>query len=60
MKTLKRQDKQLTILFKNIVMKARTETELAPMCKSRYPMHFGSSLLSAKVCKTGENVKKVL
>ena len=31
-KTLERQDKQLTILFKNIVMKARTETELIADC----------------------------
>ena len=28
MKTLERQHKQLTILFGNVVMKARTETEL--------------------------------
>ena len=45
---------------------------LAPMCKSRYPLHFvavdvkkyendrGSSLLSAKVCEISENVRKIL
>ena len=43
---------------------------LAPMCKSRYLVHFvavdvksndrGSSLLSAKVCETNENVQKIL
>ena len=46
---------------------------LAPMCKSRYLVHFvavdvkstyendrGSSLLSAEVCETGENVREVL
>ena len=31
-KTLERQDKQLTILFGNVVMKARTETELIAGC----------------------------
>ena len=45
---------------------------LAPMCKSRYPVHFvavgwekyendrGSSLFSAKMRKTSENVRKIL
>ena len=46
---------------------------LAPMCKSRYPVHFvavdvkslfendrGSSLLGGKMRKTSENVRKVL
>ena len=32
MKTLERQHKQLTILFGNVVMKARTETELIADC----------------------------
>ena len=32
MKTLERQQKQLTILFGNVVMKARTETELIADC----------------------------
>ena len=31
-KTLERQHKQLTILFDNVVMKARTETELTADC----------------------------
>ena len=31
-KTLEKQDKQLTILFGNIVMKAKTETELIADC----------------------------
>ena len=47
-------------------------SKLAPMCKRRYPVHFvavdvkstrtnrGSSLLSAKVCETNENVRKIL
>ena len=32
MKTLEKQHKQLTILFGNVVMKARTETELITDC----------------------------
>ena len=32
MKTLEKQYKQLTVLFENVVMKARTETELIADC----------------------------
>ena len=32
MKTLEKQHKQLTVLFGNVVMKARTETELIADC----------------------------
>ena len=32
MKTLEKQHKQMTVLFRNVVMKARTETELIADC----------------------------
>ena len=34
-------------------------SRLAPMCKE-YENDCGSSLLSAKVCETNENVRKIL
>ena len=43
-KTLEKQLKQLTILFGNIVMKARTETELIAGCHGGTEVNLGTAL----------------
>ena len=44
METLEKQHKQLTILFGNVVMKARTETELTADCHGRTEVNLVTAL----------------
>ena len=44
MKTLEKQHKQLTLLFGNLVMKAKTETELIANCQGRTEVNLVTAL----------------